>query len=57
MCFTYVQRMIDTFLIQAEDLLDSNIIKNKINISEMPSVQLSALLLEHDEVFEQLKKY
>ena len=46
--FPNVQRMICAFIIQAEDLLDSVIINNKITISEMPTVQLSALLLEHD---------
>ena len=47
------QRMIDSFIIQDGDLLDSVIINKEITISEMPAVQLSALLLEHDEVFEQ----
>ena len=50
------QRMIDTFIIQAGDLLYSVIINNKITISEIPAVQLPALLIEHDESFEQLKK-
>ena len=48
--------MIGNFIIEAGYLLCSVIIKNKIPISEMPTVQLSALLLEHDEVFEQFKK-
>ena len=48
--------MIDAFIIQAGDLLDSVINNNKITISEVPAVQLSDLLLEHDEVSEQLKK-
>ena len=53
MFFPNGQHMIDDFIIQAGDLLDSVIINNEITISEMPVVQLSALLLEHDEVFEQ----
>ena len=48
--------MIEDFIIQAGYLLDSGIIIKKINISEMSAVQLSALLLEHVEVFDQLKK-
>ena len=50
------QRMIDAFIIQAGDLLDSVIINDSITISEMPAVQLSDLLLEHDEFFEKFKK-
>ena len=50
------QRMIDAFIIQDGDLLDSIIVNNEITISEMPAVQISALLLEHDEIFEQFKK-
>ena len=50
------QHIIDAFIIQSGDLLDSFIINNKITISEMPAVKLLALLLEHDEVFEKLKK-
>ena len=51
------QRMIDAFIIQAGDLLDRVIINNKSNIYEMPAVQLSDLLLEHDELFEQFKNH
>ena len=51
-----VNEKIDAFIIQAGDLLDRVIINNEITISEMPSVQLLDPLLEHDEVFEQLKK-
>ena len=51
-----VQRMIEVFKIQAGDVLDSVIVNNDITIYEMPEVQLLALLLEHDEVFEQFKK-
>ena len=47
--------MIDAFIIQAGGLLDSVIINKEITISDMPAVQLSALLLEHDKVFEKLK--
>ena len=47
------QRMIDAFIIQAGDILDSLIINNKITIYEMPAVQLSDLLIEHDKYFEQ----
>ena len=54
--FPNVQRMIDAFIIQSGDLLDSVIINNKINISEMPAVQLLALLIEHDKVLSNLKK-
>ena len=50
------QCTIDPFIIQDGYLLDSVIINNKITISEIPEVQLSALFLQHDEVFEQLKK-
>ena len=56
MFFPNIQRMIDNFIIQAGDSLDSVIINDKITISDMPAVQLSVLLLEHDEVFEQLKR-
>ena len=49
MSFPKSQRMIDDFIIQACDILDSIIINNEITISEMPAVQLSALLLEYDE--------
>ena len=45
--------MIDGFIIQSGYLLDSVIINNKITIYEIPEVQLSALHLEYDEVFEQ----
>ena len=45
--------MIHAFIIQAGDPLDTVIINNDITISEMPVVQLYALLIEHDEVFEQ----
>ena len=51
--FSNGQRMIDAFIIQAGDILDSVIINDKINIYEMPVVQLSDLLLKHDEVFDQ----
>ena len=54
--FPNSQRMIDAFIIQYLYLLDRVIINRKITISEMPAPQLSALLLEHDEVFEQLEK-
>ena len=47
--------MIDNFIIQAGDLLDSIIINDEITFSEMPAVQLSSELLEHDEVFEKFK--
>ena len=50
------QHTIDAFMINARDLLYSAIINNKIIIYDMPAVQLSALLLEHDEVFEKFKK-
>ena len=47
--------MIHAFIIQAGYILGSVIVNKKIAISEMPAVQLSALLLEHDKVFEQYK--
>ena len=49
------QCMIDTFIIQAGDILDSVIINNNITVSEMPAVQFLDLLLEYDEIFEQFK--
>ena len=54
--FTNGQRMIDAFIVQSGDILDSIIINIEITIYDKPVVQLLALLLEHDEVFEQLKK-
>ena len=54
--FPNVQRMINAFIIQDGNILYSVIINNEINFFDMPSVQLSARLLEHDEVFEQFKK-
>ena len=51
--FPNVQRMIDAILIQAGDILDIVISNNEITISDIPAVQLQALLIEHDEVFEQ----
>ena len=48
--------MINAFIIQDGNILYSVIINNEINIFDMPSVQLSARLLEHDEVFDKLKK-
>ena len=47
--------MIDAFIIQAVDILDSAIINNEIIIYEMPEVQLLALLLEHDDFFSNSK--
>ena len=47
--------MIDAFIVQAGDLLDSVIINNEITISEMPAVRILALILENDEVFEKFK--
>ena len=47
--------MIDSFIIQAVDILYNVIIDNKINISEMPAVQILALLLENVKVFKQFK--
>ena len=51
MFFPNDQRMNDTFIIQSGDILDSVIINNEISISEMPAVQLLALLLESDVFF------
>ena len=47
--------MIDDFIIQAVDLLDSSIINNEITIYKMPEIQLLDLILEHDEFFSNLK--
>ena len=47
--------MIDAFIIQAGDLLDSVIINNEITFYEMPEVQLLALLFEHDDFLSSLK--
>ena len=47
--------MIDAFIIKYGDILDSVIINKDTNIYDMPAVQILAPLLEHDEVFEQLK--
>ena len=54
--FSNGQGMIDDFIVQAVDLLDSVVINKYINISEMSTVQLLAPLLEHDKVFEKFKK-
>ena len=50
------QRIIDALIIQSGDLFDSVIIKNEIPVNDMPVVQLSALLLEHDELFDRFLK-
>ena len=50
--FSNGQHMIDAVIIQAVNLLDIIIVNNKITFSEIPAVQLSYLLLEHDKVFE-----
>ena len=55
MFFSNVQRMIDAFIVQFRDLLDRLIINNKITISQMPAVQLSDLLIEHDDFFSNVK--
>ena len=49
------QHMIDAFIIQSGVLLDSVIVNKKIDFSEMPGIQLSALLLDHDIFFEKIK--
>ena len=56
MLFPNYQCMIDGFTIQSGDILDSIIINYDITISDIPAVQLLAILLEYDEVFEQFKK-
>ena len=48
--------MIDAFIIRALYLLDSAIINNETTIYEMPAVQLSVQLLEHDEFCVQFKR-
>ena len=45
--------MIENFIIQSRDILDSIIINDNITSSKMPAVQILSLLLEHDEFFEQ----
>ena len=47
--------MIEDFTIQTRNLLDRLIVDNEVTISEIPEVQISDLLLEHDELFEQFK--
>ena len=54
--FSNGQRMVDTFIIQSGDLLDSFIINNEINIFEMTAVQLLAVLLEYNEFLSNFKK-
>ena len=49
------QQMINAFIIQTGDLLYSVRVNNILTMSEIPAVQLSDLLLEHDEFFEQFK--
>ena len=55
MFFPNDQCMIDNFIMQAGDLLDKVITNNEIDIYEMPAVQILALLLDHDKIFEQLR--
>ena len=55
-CFPNGQRMIDAFLSKLEIYLYIIIINNNITISEIPAVQILALLLEHDEFLRNLKK-
>ena len=47
--------MIENFIIQSRDILDSVIINNKNTISEMPEVQILSLLLDHDEALSNKK--
>ena len=49
------QRIIDSWIIHAGDLFDSIIIDNEMPMTEMPAVQLSALLLERNDIFELFK--
>ena len=44
-------RVIDYYIILAGDLFNSIIIENSNPITKIPAVQLSALLLEYDEIF------
>ena len=44
-------RVIDHFIVLSGDIFDSVIIEDNIPITETTAVQLSALLLEHDEMF------
>eukprot|EP00957_Ditylum_brightwellii_P043031 3260176-Ditylum_brightwellii.AAC.1 len=50
------QRMIDALIIKAGGLFDSVIIHDEILITEMPAVQLSALHLINDELFDRFQK-
>ena len=50
------QRMIDYFITQDGGLLDSIIVNNYTTILGVPAVQISALLLCHDEVSDKFKK-
>ena len=56
LCFTNGKPTIDTFIIVSGYILNSVINNNEINICDMSTVQLLAPLLEHNEVFDQLKK-
>ena len=49
--FPIGQRITEASITQARYLLESFIITNEFHISEMPSVPLLDLLLEHEEVF------
>ena len=49
------QRIIENWLIQAGDLFDGVIINNQIPITDMPPLQLSTLLQEKNEAFENCK--
>ena len=53
--FPSCQWMTGAFMIRYGYLLDSVIINDEISMSEMPAVQLLALLLEHDNFFEEQK--
>ena len=55
MLFPNGQRTIEAFIIQAGYLLDRFTINNEIIIYDIPVVQISDLLFEHDENFEQFK--
>ena len=49
------ERTIDSWIIVAGDLFDSVIIANEIPMTQMPTVQLSALLLVKETAFENFK--
>lgn len=50
------RRTIDGWIIESGNLFDGVIMHDEIPMTQMPPVQLSALLLEQDQLFERFKK-